>query len=116
VLQTIAFLSARTPEPDVVEQIVEDSLSGVPEAKLAWPTSAILEDISSETSRIAVPTLVLAGEQDRLDSIEQHRREIIARITNARLEIIADSGHLIPIDEPVKLARAIAEFITQLPA
>lgn len=116
VLQTIAFLSSRAPEPAVVEQIVEDSLSGVPEAKLAWPTSAILEDISSEALRIAVPTLVLAGEQDRLDSIEQHRREIIARIPNARLEIIADSGHLIPIDEPVKLARAIAEFVTQLPA
>ncbi len=32
VLQTIAFLSTRTPEPEVVEQIVEDSLSGVPEA------------------------------------------------------------------------------------
>jgi hypothetical protein len=32
------------------------------------------------------------------------------------LEIIANSGHLIPIDEAVKLARAIAEFVTQLPA
>ncbi len=116
VLQTIAFLCARTPEPEIVEQIVEDSLSGVPEAKLAWPTSAILEDVSAEASHIAVPTLVLAGEQDRLDSLEQHRREIVARILNARLETIADSGHLVPIDEPVKLARAIAEFVTQLPA
>ncbi len=115
-LQAIAFLSARTPEPDVVEQIVEDSLSGVPAAKLAWPTSGILEDISSEASRIAVPTLVLAGEQDHLDSIEQHRREIIARIPKSRLTIIAGSGHLIPIDEPSKLARMISAFVAQLPA
>jgi pimeloyl-ACP methyl ester carboxylesterase len=116
VLQTIAFLSARMPEPDIVAQIVEDSLSGAPAAKLAWPTSGILEDISSEVSQIAVPTLVLAGEHDHLDSIEQHRREIIGRIPHARLEVIADSGHLIPIDEPVKLARAINQFVTQLPA
>jgi pimeloyl-ACP methyl ester carboxylesterase len=116
VLQAIAFLSARTPEPEVVEQIVEDSLSGAPEAKLAWPTSGILEDISSEVTRITVPTLVLAGEHDRLDSVEQHRREIITRIPNARLEIIPDSGHLIPIDEPVKLARAIRGFVTELRA
>jgi pimeloyl-ACP methyl ester carboxylesterase len=115
VLGTIAFLCARTPEPQIVEQIIKDSLSGAPEAKLAWPTSAILEDISSEVAKIEIPTIVLAGEQDRLDSVEQHHREIIARIPNSRLEIIADSGHLVPIDEPVKLARAITEFVTQLP-
>ena len=28
VLQTITFLSARTPPPDIVEQLVEDSMSG----------------------------------------------------------------------------------------
>jgi 3-oxoadipate enol-lactonase len=116
VLQTIAFLSARTPDPDIVEQIVEGSLSGAPEAKLAWPTSAILEDISVEVPHIAVPTLVLAGEHDHLDSVEQHRREILVRIPNSRLEIIHDSGHLIPIDEPVRLARAISTFLAELHA
>lgn len=116
VLQTIAFLSARTPAPEIVEQIVEDSLSGVPDAKLAWPTSAIREDISAEVPHIAVPTLVLAGEHDRLDSVEQHRREILSRIPNSRLEIIPGSGHLIPIDEPSALARAIHTFVAQLQA
>ena len=113
VLQTIAFLSARTPDPETVEQIVEDSLSGTPEAKMAWPTSVILEDISSEVSKIRVPTLVLAGELDRLDSVEQHRREVVARISGARLEIIPQSGHLLPIDEPVRTARAIDLFVKQ---
>ncbi len=114
VLQAVALLSARIPEPHIVEQIVEDSLSGVPEAKLAWPTSGMLEDLSSEASRIAVPTLVLAGEQDRIDPIEQHRREIVGRIPGAHLEVIAGSGHLVPIDEPVRLAHAIADFATRL--
>lgn len=114
VLQTIAFLTARTPEPAVTEQIVEDSLGGAPQAKLAWPTAGMLEDISSDVPLIAVPTLVLAGEHDRLDSIEQHRREIIGRIAKAHLKIINGSGHLIPIDEPVQLASAISEFVTQL--
>ena len=111
VLQTISFLSARTPSPDIVEQIVEDSMSGSREATMAFPTGSILEDISSEASKIGVPTLVLAGDLDRLDSIDQHRREVVARIPNARLEIIKGSGHLIPIDEPAQLARAIAQFV-----
>jgi pimeloyl-ACP methyl ester carboxylesterase len=115
VLRTIAFLTVHMPEPEIVAQIVEDSLSGIRGAKLAWPTSGILEDISSGISQIVVPTLVLAGEHDRLDSIEQHRREIIGRVPNARLEVIAGSGHLIPIDQPVKLARAINKFVMRLP-
>ena len=114
ILQTIAFLCARTPDVETVEQIVADSLSGVPAAKRAWPTSAIREDISAEVTRIDVPTLLLAGEHDRLDSVDQHRREVLARIANARLQIIHGSGHLIPIDEPVALAQAIDAFIVQL--
>ena len=115
VLQTISFLSARTPSPDIVEQIVEDSMSGSRDATMAFPTGSILEDVSSEASKIRVPTLVLAGELDRLDSIDQHRHEVVARIPDARLEIIKGSGHLIPIDEPAQLARAIAQFVLSEP-
>lgn len=114
VLQTIRFLCARMPSSEIVEQIVEDSMSGSQEATLAYPTSSILEDISTEVSRIAVPTLVLAGELDQLDSLEQHRREIVARIANARLEVIPGSGHLIPIDQPEELAKHIGNFILSL--
>ena len=114
VLQTIAFLSEGSLDPDTVEQVVRDSLSGTPEAKRAWPATAMLEDISTEVSKIAVPTLVLAGEQDRLDSIEQHRREVVARIAGATLEVIPQSGHLLPLDEPERTARAIREFVDQI--
>ena len=89
VLQTIAFLCARRPDAPTVEQIVEDSLSGVPEAKLAWPTAGIREDISAEVGQIDVPTL---------------------------LQVIPGSGHLVPIDEPVALARALQAFVAELRA
>jgi 3-oxoadipate enol-lactonase len=114
ILQAIGFLSARTPSAEIVEQIVEDSMSGSREATLAYPTASILEDISSEVSKISVPTLVIAGELDQLDSIEQHKREVVARIPNTQVEIIKGSGHLVPIDEPVQLAEQIASFITAL--
>ena len=114
VLRTIDFLSSRMPAPTIVDQIVEDSMSGSRDATLAWPTASILEDISSEISKISVPTLVLAGELDQLDSVEQHKREVVARIPNAHFAIIKGSGHLIPIDEPVQLAKEISSFATPL--
>ncbi len=110
IVQTIGFLSAKPPTREILEQIVEDSLSGSSTAKIAWPTVGIVEDLSLEVSRIAVPTLLLAGEHDNLDSVEQHRREVLSRIANSTLEVIAKSGHLIPIDEPEQLASFIAQF------
>ena len=114
VIQTLGFLSARTPSPEILEQIVEDSLGASREAVLAWPTVALLEDISAELSKISVPTLILAGEEDHLDSVEQHRRKVLARIPNARLQVVTGSGHLVPIDEPEQLVQAIAQFVTGL--
>ena len=114
VLQTIGFLCARTPSAEIVEQIVADSLSGTPEAKLAWPTDGMAEDISAHVSQMDVPTLVLAGEMDRLDSVDQHRREVIARIPGSKIEIIKGSGHLLPIDEPIQTAQAIRRFVDRL--
>ncbi len=111
VLQTIEFLCAKTPSPELLEQIIADSLSGSSEAKSAWPTQGMLEDISIEVTQIEVPTLVLAGELDRLDSVEQHREEVVARIPGSVLRIIPQSGHLLPIDQPLHTAEAIRQFL-----
>lgn len=115
VIQTVAFLSARTPSHEILEQIVEDSLAGSPGAKLAWPTSAIMEDMSNEVPKIKMPTLIVAGGEDRLDPVEQHRSEVLPRIPKQRMEILTESGHLIPIDEPDQLAAIIQRFATPLP-
>jgi len=74
----------------------------------------MLEDISAEVAKINVPTELLAGELDQVDSIERHETEVLAYLPNAEFKIIKGSGHLIPIDEPVQLAKEIASFATRL--
>ena len=44
---------------------------------MAYPTGSILEDISLEVTNVSVPTLLLAGEFERLASLEQ-QREVVA--------------------------------------
>jgi 3-oxoadipate enol-lactonase len=110
-LQALAFLTASPPSDDLREQIICDNLAGSPQAKLAWPTSAAYEDISAQVRNIAVPTLILAGDQDRQDPLEQHQREVLPRIPGAKMKVIRDSGHLLPIDQPDQLADAIRRFV-----
>ncbi len=111
-LAAMAFLTARPPSDALREQILADNFAAhSSEAKLAWPTSMAYEDISGVVGNIGVPTLILAGDQDRQDPLEQHRREIVPRIPGANIEVISDSGHLIPIDQPHQLAEAIRAFV-----
>jgi pimeloyl-ACP methyl ester carboxylesterase len=114
-LQALAFRTAYPPSDTMREQILEDNFAACsPQAKLAWPTSSAYEDISGVVGKIAVPTLIVAGDQDRQDPLEQHRREVLPRIPGANIEVIRDSGHLMPIDQPHRLAEAIRTFVLAL--
>jgi pimeloyl-ACP methyl ester carboxylesterase len=72
------------------------------------------EDISGVVANIAAPTLILAGDQDRQAPLEQHRREVLPGIPGAKIKVIRDSGHLMPIDQPYQLAEAIRAFVFPL--
>lgn len=116
-LAALAFLTAQPPSNAQLEQILADNFAArSSEAKLAWPTSLAYEDISEVVGKIAVPTLIVAGDQDRQDPLEQHRREVVPRIPGATIEVISDSGHLIPIDQPHRLAETIRAFVLALPS
>ena len=110
-LKALEFLTAQPPSDDLREQIIADNFAAAPAAKLAWPTLSAYEDISAEVGNIAVPTLIVAGDQDRQDPVEQHKREVLTRIPGAKMQIIQNCGHLIPIDQPEQLADAIRAFI-----
>jgi pimeloyl-ACP methyl ester carboxylesterase len=108
------LLTAHPPSPEILEQIVEDSMSGSREATMAFPTGSLLEDISPEVAKINVPTVLVAGELDQVDTIERHQTEVLAYIPKAEFKIIKGSGHLIPIDAPLQLAKEIASFMGTL--
>jgi pimeloyl-ACP methyl ester carboxylesterase len=96
------------------DQVVEDSLAGAPQAKLAWPNVAMLDDITSEVAAIQVPVLVISGDKDQVDPIETLQRELLPRIPSARLKTLPGVGHLSPLESPMQLAATIADFVDQL--
>src|SRR5271168_1175671 len=74
------ILTAKTLSPEDREQVIEDSLRGAPQAKAAWPRSTSLEDITRDVTAINVPTVVIAGELDRVDSVGLLKTELLSRI------------------------------------
>ncbi|NWD75878.1 alpha/beta fold hydrolase [Pseudomonas gingeri] len=96
------------------EQVIEDSLRGAPQAKAAWPCSTSREDITAEVAAIEVPTLVIAGERDRVDPVEVLRVEVLSRIPQATLYELAGTGHLSPLESADEVAGAIQRFVEGL--
>jgi pimeloyl-ACP methyl ester carboxylesterase len=64
--------------------------------------------------KIKIPTYVVVGRQDAWSTVEQH--EAFARdIPGAKLVVIEDSGHFVPVEQPDQLSAVLDEMM-QRPA
>ncbi|HEY0210056.1 alpha/beta hydrolase [Acerihabitans sp.] len=108
-------LTAKPLTEDQRRQVIEDSLRGGAAAKIAWPRYTSQEDISTAVSAITVPVLVIAGECDRVDSVLTLETELLPRIPQAGMRVLAGTGHLSPLESPGEIAGLIRTFIAALP-
>ena len=82
----------------------------------AWPRATSLEDITGEMTAIAVPTVVIAGECDKVDPVDVLRAEVLTRIPQAVMHVLPGTGHLSPLESPQELAALIGRFADALPS
>ena len=69
------------------------------------------EPLDPVLGRITAPTLVVAAADDQL--CPPRAAEIIAGgVTGARMEVVADSGHQLPVQRPDALAGLILDFVS----
>jgi len=109
-MATDQMLTAKVLSPKDREQVIQDSLRGAPQAKKAWPRSTSLEDITREVAAINVPTVVIAGELDRVGSVGLLKAELLSRIPHAVLHVLPGTGHLSPLESSQELARLACDF------
>lgn len=67
-------------------------------------------DERSELSAIRCPTLVIAGDQDKLRSHDESL-EIHHGIKGSAFEVIENTGHMIPLEAPESLASTIGRWL-----
>ena len=71
-------------------------------------------DLLGGLHNITCPVLVTGGEEDALVSVED-LTAIAQAIPQARLQIMPGSGHMLPLEQPVLLASAVAAFWETVP-
>lgn len=67
-------------------------------------------DLLPALANLTVPTLVMAGDRDRLTPASHARRIAGALPDLARLEILADTGHMGPLERPREFSAALREL------
>jgi 3-oxoadipate enol-lactonase len=72
-------------------------------------------ELSARLSQISCPTLVLVGANDQLTPPELSEA-LTTGIHGAQLQLIADSGHVTPVEQPVAVTTALANLIKSSPS
>jgi pimeloyl-ACP methyl ester carboxylesterase len=89
-------------------------MSEVPEATFRAAIACLVTfDRRADLSRITVPTLLIAGEEDTSAQLKTMTRMAEA-IPGARLEVLSGTGHLAPLECPDRFADIVRRFLAGL--
>lgn len=105
---------------DDIKLLVKDSLAGSALAKEGWLEHGMQEDLIPVLDRISklpetqnVKVSVLAGEFDVVEQKDRVQSEVVqnlvARGFNVAFSVVKGAKHLIPLEDPAAVARAIEE-------
>jgi pimeloyl-ACP methyl ester carboxylesterase len=91
----------------------ERLMAGVPEATYRRALAALVRfDRREALPRIAVPTLVITGEDDRTAAPEVAQR-MAARIPGAECAIVPATGHLLMLEQPAAFDAVLLDFVAR---
>ena len=67
-------------------------------------------DSLGDLAAVRVPTLVLCGADDKVTPVADHEA-MTARIAGARLEVVAECGHLSTLEQPEVVTRLLSDWL-----
>jgi len=97
----------------VVDHVVESALRA---DSAIWTTllpAFFSANFSDATEAIRVPSLVVAGREDRLTPVGVSR-SLAARLPDARLEVVDDAGHCAMLERPESFNEFLDEYLAEV--
>ena len=106
--------TTREHRPEVVDKVGSLIREQAPEAIAgAQRGMAARSDTTDVLASIAVPTLVVTGEEDTLAGPEVGR-DLAAGIPGARFLLVEEAGHLVNLEQPEIVNEALLDFLAPL--
>lgn len=109
----VAFMHDVFTEPDsdgVIAEMIAIGLDATPEVAVTQEVEIDWKRPALQLGTVACPTLVVHGEADAPVPVSL-ARNIVARMPNARLELISDGGHRPDIRTPERVNPLLLEFL-----
>jgi len=98
---------------DIVREMWMEQIKTDPRVRYTDIVACREVDLTPAISAIRVPTVIYAGAEDVLTP-PSDAQVIKDRISGARLETVADAGHMIPVERPDVLNASIGKFLAEL--
>lgn len=106
----IPGLFAANPPSDVVAELASIEAGARPEGFRRLVMAIAECDLSDLLPQIAVPTLLIWGEEDARSPVDPVARQFHEAIPDAELVIIPGAGHMSSMERPEQFNRAVREF------
>jgi len=104
----------RKLEHEVLERATDDVQRMNRAAWVAWVEDGSREDWTDRIERIAVPTLFVVGEEDSSLGLQVQQQMSLPRFSSARIQVVPECGHLVPLERPLKMAAILREFLAEI--
>jgi pimeloyl-ACP methyl ester carboxylesterase len=104
------FLFARGTDQKIVDYAISEELKTNVDAAMSSLRAMWEWDARDSISRIAVPTLIVVGDQDQATPITCSR-SLNKKILGSRLQILPECGHMVALEKPEELGEAIRAFL-----
>ncbi len=100
--------------PALRREFVEGLLANAPGVVHGDFAACDAFDVMARLGEIRAPALVVCGTEDRLTppKYSEHLRD---HLQGARLELVPGAGHLVMLEAPAAVARAVEAFLASLP-
>jgi pimeloyl-ACP methyl ester carboxylesterase len=109
VFNDLTNLPSVLPDYESLDEIVHLYGEATTIARIAWERRYNLA-LERRLGRVLCPALVVAAENDRLIP-NAHAERYAELLPHARLETIPDTGHALVVEQPERVAAAIADFV-----
>jgi pimeloyl-ACP methyl ester carboxylesterase len=113
VLEALKVLTYQPLDDAEREALIADTLGGSADARRSWTEHGMIAELGTDLPRITVPTIVLAGDQDRVEQADTLRRIYARALPHAEIRVLTGVGHLSPLEAPDAIARACRDVLGQ---